>query len=262
MERLRAGTLGRFGAMLLSWTIAVTARAEPPERAVLDDSRVASIRSELEAALELARARGLPTEWLLDKIAEGLAKHVPPGRIPPAVQTLLTRIEAAARVTKQLPKPAEPAARSALLRAATEALAVGAPEHALVGLGRAVAEGGGSAADVRAGMVSVAELGERGFAGSTAVDAVRTAFERAGTEGWPTLLAQARGIDAVGEAARAEALRDVAARLTTLPAAGGSSAVPERVGPSTRPSGPPHDVSFGRRVAGGPQQKSPGRPPR
>lgn len=220
-------------------------RADP-----VADPGIASVRAELETALARARAKGLPEEWLVDKVAEGLAKRVPPPRIVPAVNALLSRIETADRVlaaigTKGAGKPPE---RDSLLRATVDALAVGAPEQALVGLGRAVAAGGGKPSDVRAGFVGVAELGERGFGGPASVEAVQRAFERGGPDAWPWLLSQAEGIGDVGAEARVEALRHAAERVQAAPIPDGLPFVGDRlgsVGETALPVAPPSDVSFG-----------------
>jgi hypothetical protein len=255
-----------FGCAAVAVCLAVqaggSARAEPPSApasapaaqagsaGILADARVAAIRERVQSALDRAEAKGLPSEWLLDKVAEGLAKRVPPPRIVPAVEALLARIEAADRVLVAVEGRSARAtsARGPSLRAALEALTVNAPEQALVGLGRAVAARGGKPEDVRAGFTSVAELGERGFEGSAAVDAVRVAFERGGPGAWPALLSHAERIGPDGPEARVEALRGVAERIDTLPVPDDVRArIEDRLGAvGAPPAGPPSDTAFDR----------------
>lgn len=259
-------TASKFGCAAVVVCLAMqagdSARAEPLAAPVaapaaqsgaadlLADARLAAIRDRLQSALDRADAKGLPSAWLLDKVAEGLAKRVPPPRIVPAVETLLARVEAADRVLVAIEQRSARAvgARGPTLRAATEALAVGAPEQALTGLGRAIAAAGGEAEEVRAGFAHVAELGERGFDGSAAVDAVHVAFERGGPAAWPALLSRAERIGPDGPEARVEALRGIAERIETLPVPDGVPAlVEDRLGSvGASPAGPPSDTAFDR----------------
>src|SRR6266542_5698847 len=76
----------------------------------------------LRAILERAGAADLPAELLVDKVREGLAKGVPPGRIV-AVVTGLERALGQARVEAQPYAGAKPP--RGLLRALVEAHAAG-----------------------------------------------------------------------------------------------------------------------------------------
>ncbi|HEX7089504.1 MAG TPA: hypothetical protein VF192_05170 [Longimicrobiales bacterium] len=76
------------------------------------------------AVIEQARARGLPTEPLVDKALEGVAKRAPGERIIGAVARLSERLGAARAALG-------PNASLAEVQAGAEALAVGVPEEAL-----------------------------------------------------------------------------------------------------------------------------------
>ncbi len=187
--------------------VAVLALAPAIARAQsLDDPRLAPVRDRLERAVSAARAEGLPSEWLLDKVAEGLSKHVPPPRIAAAVDTLLGRIRTADAMIA--PAHARGAERRRLVRAAVDALAAGAPEHALGQLVREAAHGDrvGAPMRVHEALTTVAELAEREFGGQAAVDATLGAWQRGRTEGLRALLQGARRIGR-GASRRDDALR-------------------------------------------------------
>src|SRR5690606_3659261 len=84
--------------------------------------------------IEQARARGLPTEPLVDKALEGVAKRAPGERIIGAVARLSERLAAAHAALG-------PDASLAEVQAGAEALAVGVPEEALKELRAAVPDG-------------------------------------------------------------------------------------------------------------------------
>ncbi|HEY8427271.1 MAG TPA: hypothetical protein VIL20_02815 [Sandaracinaceae bacterium] len=201
MKLLRAVLL--FVALALP---AVQARAQVG--AVLEDARLAPVRTRLERALAAARSEGLPSEWLLDKIAEGLSKRVPAPRIAAAVDALLVRIRAADAMVREVPG-ARGEERRRLVRAAVDALAAGAPPEGLGALVREVARGdrSGGPARVREALTTVAELAERDFGGEAAVSATRDAWRNGRAEGMRALLAGARRIGPSSAPGRDEALR-------------------------------------------------------
>jgi hypothetical protein len=181
------------------------------QAAGLDDARLAPVRGELTQAVEAARAEGLPSDWLLEKVREGLSKRVPPPMIARAVTTLLARMRTADALVSSLVR--DPVARRPLLRAAVDALAAGAPERPLRALVREAAQGGGDDAPARASeaLVTVAELAERGFSGDAAVSATADAYRRGRRAGLFELLSRARrlGPDTPGGSGRDDALRRV-----------------------------------------------------
>lgn len=219
---------------------------EDRPNAALVDARLAPVKPRLEAALAAAKGGGLPPEWLADKVNEGLAKHVDATRIAAAVEQLLERMRVGARTLRGISPRAAPGRDKALLRAIVDALAVGAPEPALAGLGRAIADSGGGPGSAQRGVATVAELGERGFDGAAAVEAVRLAFEHGGPSAWTALLARADAIPSGAPQARSDALRAVAERLGLEPGAHGIQRADDRTRRPSTPPGPPHDTSFSR----------------
>jgi hypothetical protein len=225
---------------------------------VLADARLGEVRGRVEAAARSASEAGLPAEWLLDKVREGLAKGVPPGEIVSAVERLGERMRSAARIQHGLPPERSSAQSRAVLRGLVDALGVGAPEGSVSRLARGMAREDPGA--VRAGIEAVADLGERGFRGESAVHAVEIAFERGGRDGVASLLASADKIgDQGGSAARAQALEAAANRAGKSSAAPGNAFGHDRAA-SSRPVNPPRDRgnARGRDRAGGGDR--PGRP--
>ena len=215
---LRAQVLG----LVLAAAPAPGALAQPtsPSPGVLADARLTEVRAQVEAAAHSAAEAGLPAEWLLDKVAEGLAKGVPPGQIISAVERLGERMRSAARIQRDLPAAHDRAEARAVLRSLVDALSVGAPEAAVARLAHGIARSDPDA--VPGGIAAVADLGERGFRGDEAVHAVEVAFERGGRDGMTGLLASADAIGGGGSAARMQALSAAANRMgrpAGLPAA-------------------------------------------
>lgn len=240
------------------------ARAEQPATSaatpgVLADARLAQVRERLEAAEHSAVEAGLPAEWLLDKVAEGLAKGVAPGQIISAVERLGERMRAAARIQRGLPAKRDRAQARATLRALVDALSVGAPEAAVARLAHGVARTDPDS--VRAGVDAVADLGERGFRGEAAVHAVEVAFERGGREGMTGLLASADAIGVNGEAARMQALT-AAANRTARPSGLPSAALGRERSTPVRPVGPVRDRGAARAKGAAAAPAHPGRSPR
>lgn len=172
--------------------------------AVLEDARLATVRDRLVGSVDAARREGFPSEWLLDKIAEGLSKRVPPPRIAGAVDTLLARIRTADALIDPVPSSTD---RRRLLRAAVDALAAGAPREPLGRLVRELARGDRSSARVREALTTVAELAERQFGGVAAVEATLDAHRRG--ESPRELLRRARRIGRDPPGGRDRALREL-----------------------------------------------------
>lgn len=95
---------GWAGLMCLVWSLSPAALwgASLPQRDLNEISRLAQdrglSRDQVDRLIEQAsRAgdRGLPPETILNKIKEGLAKGVPPGRVAPVLQDMVRKLETA-----------------------------------------------------------------------------------------------------------------------------------------------------------------------
>lgn len=197
----------------LAWAPPVFASAQSPR--VLSHSRLAPVRDRLQAAVAAAEAEHLPSEWLLDKVAEGLSKNVAPPLIARAVDGLLSRMRMAEALLRDVPN-ARGRERRRLLRAAVDALTAGAPPDAMGRLVRDAARGdrAGAPARTREVLVTVAELAERSFSGRAAVEATADAYRRARLPGLDRLLRRARGIGAGDPHGRDAALREAGRAVT------------------------------------------------
>ena len=153
---------------------------------VLDDPRLGASRTAIAAAVAAARTEGLPEAFILDKVAEGLSKGVPPERIAGAVDRLLTHMRAAHEIVT----PVRGGDRRTLLRAGLDAIAAGAPIPRLRALVREV--GFDSPVPVQRSLVTVAELTERGFTGASSVEATSDAYRGGRLDGLRDLLVGAR----------------------------------------------------------------------
>lgn len=90
VTRRSALTFGAAFALFGSISAASAAAPSVPE-----DARLASVRAELTAALDRTAAAGLPTELLVSKIREGLAKGIDGPRIASVVVRLADELRAA-----------------------------------------------------------------------------------------------------------------------------------------------------------------------
>ena len=240
---LRIASIAVAVAMAVAVAVPATALAQPgPGAGVLADARLAEIRGQLSAATSSAAEAGLPAEWLLDKVAEGLAKGVAPGQILSAVEHLGERMRAAARIQRSLPQAHDAAHARSTLHALVDALSVGAPEAAVEQLVRAIARTDPDA--VHASIVAVADLGERSFRGQAAVDAVALAFERGGREGLRSLVQSADAIGAGSASTRLQALGAAASRITRPTPLAGREQSRARSGVA-RPTVPTRDRAVG-----------------
>lgn len=230
--------MGRLVA-IVTLSIALAA-ALAPQRANAQspaaDARLAGVRPQLEAARRAAASESLPPEWIDAKIAEGLAKRVPPQSIAAAVQTLLGRMRTADRLLRPLPGRPSATGRRRALRATVDALAAGAPERGIGAIVSDIARSRSARAwdDAREAMVVVAELGERGFGGGEAANLARRAYGQRGRDGLSDVL----------ETARSLRERDPNARRARLERVieGGRG----RGGPPEGRGGPRRDEGFGR----------------
>lgn len=97
--------------------------------ALPDDARLSAVRSGLEESMVRVSDAGLPTELVVSKVREGLAKGVEPARIDSAVEQLAESLEAAAKlVTTRRP---EAALSVPLVRAVCDARMAGVKPSAL-----------------------------------------------------------------------------------------------------------------------------------
>lgn len=224
MARL-LGTMGGIAALL--WVaMSATASAQGP----LADPRVAPVEARLRAAIDAADREGLPSDWLVDKIAEGLSKRAPAARIAAAVEQLLARMRIAESIRSSVRERAEPEERRAALHAIVDALSVGAERGELVALVALVASTPSDGVDaherVRLAMRTVAELGERGFGGRASAQATLVAYRRGGVQAWDRLLDEARLLP------RSDDALETAAELASIRARGGQRSHVDQGGPS------------------------------
>jgi hypothetical protein len=180
------------------------------DSSVLRDARLAPVRAQLARSVAGARGEGLPAEWLLDKVAEGLSKRVPPPLIARAVDALLERMRVADRLVAGVPG-ARGREQRRLLRAAVDALSAGAPRDRLEVLIREVGRDDPAGAIGRTiqALTTVAELAERDFSGAAAVESSLAAFRSGGPRGLSGLLRRARQIGPDPAGGRDVALRQL-----------------------------------------------------
>jgi len=115
--------------------VTVLALAAAGEAAPLPaDARLDAVRGRLEQLIQRADGAGLPSEVIVSKVREGLAKGVDAGRIEAAVLRLTENLEAAQKfvVVRQTGRPP-----AQLVRAVAEARAAGVPLTAMDRLVRA-----------------------------------------------------------------------------------------------------------------------------
>jgi hypothetical protein len=139
-------------------------------------------RAELSALVEALQAQGIPTDSILAKLREGVAKHVPGPLIARAAQTVAERL----RIAASLARPASSGARRSAIVVLAEALEAGIGRGDLVRLERSMA--GVSSSALLLAVEAATELRDRGFGGSAAVDAVREAYQSGGTGSFRRLL--------------------------------------------------------------------------
>lgn len=200
-------------ALLAGATLGGVPVAAAQDATVLDDPRLSDVRQRLEGSLDRAVREGLPAQVLVDKVREGLAKHVAPPRIAMAVQMLLGHLRTAGRLLEPVPRHRR-VGRDDLIRSGAEALMAGAGASELGRLVQTIVreEDGGAAPLVREGLVVVAELAERGIEGHLAADSARRAFETQGRRGWSELLRTVRSLSRASASERARAIRRAAER--------------------------------------------------
>jgi hypothetical protein len=228
----------RLWLCLFGLTLAVPGGAHAQRANGVTDPRVAAVRSSLERTLADAEAEGLPSAWLRDKVAEGLAKHASPGRIVQAVEALHRRMQTADAIEARLPLGGSDRPRT-LLRALVDALAAGAPPEGLERLVQFVSTATRTRDTTRRAALTVAELEERQLSPVVALELTSRAFRDNGRAGLAALRSTARSTPPE----RLEA---------TLRRAASNGRRPSRqVGPSVDRSmghagGPPHDNAFGQ----------------
>lgn len=155
---------------------------------VVDDPRLDGARPAIAAAIDAAQHDGLPADRLSDKVAEGLAKGVPPQRIAQAVQSLASALGDARAASERELKLSRAAVPPALVVALAEARLGGVqqPEidRVLASAGRAHLDG---AATTRAA-AALSDLVARGFPAATSSRTVESLIARgAGSEAFDRL---------------------------------------------------------------------------
>lgn len=222
----------------LAWLApAALVRAQAPAMdSPLADARVAEVRPALERTQAEAAAQGLPTAWLRDKVAEGLAKHAPPARIAQAVTALFQRMQLANELEQRLHLNGADPERT-LLRGLVDALSAGADAAPLAQLAREVAAATRSRDAVRRAAVTVAELEEHAIEPAIALEMSAAAFRRSGVAGLNALRTTAQRVPP-GQ------LRAALRRVTAGERAHEPS--PEPDSERVHRGGPPHDNAFGQ----------------
>lgn len=225
---------------LPSVTQAQTTQLDPSTQTLLADPALATERARLSELIASIDRSTLPQALLVEKVREGLAKHVPAARIVQAVSVLRGRLLVVDRLLEASARtPA--ATRGAAAIALVDALNAGLSEAELATVLRAL---GGAARDlsvVREVAITMAELAERGFGGSAVVNVTTLAWRQGGLASLPGVIAAAAQIGTQVSS------RDVAlqARVEELHTAPGLSRAPGQQD-RTRESGPPHDDGFGK----------------
>jgi len=208
----------------------------PDAESPMADTRLSDIRPALERIQAQAEAQGLPTAWLQDKVAEGLAKHAEPARIAQAVAALFERMQLANRMEQELRLRGADPTRT-LLRSFVDALSAGAESAPLAQFAREVADATHSRDAVRRAALTVAELEEHAIEPALALSMSTAAFRRSGVPGLNALRSAARRTPP-GE------LQAALRRVTAGERAHGPG--PGHENESAHPGGPPHDDSFGQ----------------
>jgi len=229
---------------MLPFPVAAQAVSADAERAALEHPALISERATLSATMASARAGGLPTELLVAKLREGVAKRVPPARIAHAVTLLHQRLQSADRLLRGVPSAPTNDRRNALY-ALVDALNAGLTEGDLM---RVIAALGASGREPRVVVevaVTMAELAERGFAGDSVVRAIALAWDRGGVRAMPSVIVAAAGLGPQVASRDAALQAAVEQNVTASHAAPGMSGAPGQHGSSAaREPGPPHDDAF------------------
>jgi len=157
--------LAAIGAVLIGLLAGAGARAADGGGTLPDDPRLGPVRASLQRTIDQARRDGLPSELMVSKVREGLAKGVAPEAIAAAIDRLAGSLAAADRFLKAHRRTP---ARPELLRAVAEAQAAGVDLEAASAL---TASSGGDTVLVRAIEV-LTELARRGYPGQRAVPVV------------------------------------------------------------------------------------------
>jgi hypothetical protein len=152
------------GVVLLVAIAGISASAVGAQGVAADSARGAQQR--IEAVQRDFDRRGLPTELLRAKVAEGVAKGASPLRIADAVAQLAGRLDSVARLLA-------PAVTASEMHAGAEALSVGVPGGSLRTLHRAVGK-----RSVEPYFLFVIRLVRRGVSQDQALRAARALIDR------------------------------------------------------------------------------------
>lgn len=229
----------RWMWMALMFAMPLTAHAQASQE-VLDHPDLAEQRAELSMLLR-SEDSTLPTELLIEKVREGIAKHVPVPRILQAVRIVRERMQVADGLLSGAPR-APVAARTAAVRGLVDALNAGLTRADLEAVLASLGSASRDLVAVREVAVTLAELAERGFRTATAVAAATSAWRQGGVKALPSVIALASRIGP-SVSARDEALTQGVSQLS-LPR-GAAHAASERSNNAVHEPGPPHDDAFG-----------------
>lgn len=236
MRRLRPTSLTPIVALavLLGGTLMAQ---EPAAEARLDPA----VRAAIEQTVAEATSQGLPTEPLIDKALEGMAKGAAPARIVAAVRTLASGLASARRELG-------PATRPADLVAGAEALRAGVEPAALERLRQSRPN-----ASLLMPLVVLADLISRGVPAGTAADAVLMLAGRGASDADFGAMQQEIHHDIQAGAPPASA---AAVRSRGRDKSGGGQAP----GQARPPTGAPGGGAAGSDKPTGARPKSPGQP--
>ena len=159
------------GTMLALVLTAVMGMASATEAApgLPSDARLEPVRANLQQLVQRAEAGGLPTDMIVGKVREGLAKGVEPARIEAATMRLYQNLEAAQQFVAGR-RPGRPP--SGLVRAVAEARLAGVPLHAVEPLVR------GDRPELSRAIEVVTDLALRGYPSERAAPVVASVLSR------------------------------------------------------------------------------------
>jgi hypothetical protein len=134
-----------------------------------DDGRLAPVRAKLDEVVQRAEASGLPSDVILSKVREGLAKGVDPARIEAAATRLYDNLAAAQQYIAARRQGRPPAT---LVRAVAEARQAGVSLQAVDGLVR------GQRPEQPRAVEVVTDLSRRGYPSDRAAAVVERVLSR------------------------------------------------------------------------------------
>jgi transcriptional/translational regulatory protein YebC/TACO1 len=156
-------------ALVMTVMLTLAATAEGANPTLPEDGRLEPVRAHLQQVVDRAQAAGLPSDVIVNKVREGLAKGVAPARIEAAVVRLAENLDSAQRYVAGVRKGQAPAS---LVRAVAEARAAGVAMKAVDSLVRDSRPEGHRAVEV------VTDLSLRGYPSERAAVVVENVLDR------------------------------------------------------------------------------------